>query len=176
MIVAGVDPGLSGAVAIADMRQENIGGRRGPWGFSSLLAVQDLPVKRLDEKRLLDAPRFFDLLTEYSPDLIALEWPTARPDRPVASEYRFALGNGATLAACQIACDRVTLVNPVSWKSDLGLSSDKGLSIDLARRVAPGEDAQRFFSLETKDGRAEAFLLVEYIRRKLNRGEAIVSG
>ena len=174
MIVAGVDPGLSGAIAIAEMSREKIGQRRGHFGPPSLLLVQDLPTIKLDTGKLLDVRRFFDLLGEYQPAMIVLEWPTARPDRNVSTEYRFALGNGATLAACQIACDRVVLANPASWKAELGLSSDKDQSITLARSIADEITRERFFSLQSKDGRAEAFLLIEYLRRKLNRGDQII--
>lgn len=160
MRVAGIDPGLSGAVACATINPAT--------GEVIAPEVHDLPVTDfVDQRKVPDPVGLYDLLREMTPDLIVLEHVEARPGRGSVSSWRFASGFGATLAACQLATDgpRVHLVRPSIWKAALGLSSDKSASLAAARTAFP-QVADRLARVKD-DGRAEALLLIDYYRRVL---------
>ena len=169
MLVVGIDPGLTGAIAAAHIE-------RGGEGFElgRLAALHDMPVTQIDSGNLVCARTLLDILDDLAPSVIALEWPGPRQpgegQRSFKTEWRFALGCGATLAVCQSVTTRVVLVPPNTWKSAIGGTSDKATRINLARKLAPGEE--RFIT--SKDGRAEAFLLIEHLRRRLNEGSPLV--
>lgn len=64
------------------------------------------------------------------------------------------------------------LIAPQKWKKEFSLTSDKKASIRTAQRLFPGVSllADKHCRVES-DGMAEALLLAEYARRKLNREE-----
>lgn len=169
MLIVGIDPGLTGAIAAAHVE-------RGGEGFKlgRLAALHDIPVTQVDSGNLVDARALFDILDDLAPSIIALEWPGPRQpgegQRSYKTEWRFALGCGATLAVCQSVTRRVVLVPPNTWKAALRVTSDKATSVSMAQELAPGES--RFIT--SKDGRAEAFLLIEHLRRRLNEGAPLV--
>lgn len=168
MRIAGVDPGLKGALAFADIHA----------GVIERAWVYDMPVTELvDGRPLPDARAIFEIAQAERADTVVLEHVEARPrfqkgggkssGGGAASEWRFALGFGRTQAALQLADTelRVHLVRPKVWKAAMGLSSDKKASLAMARCLFPqNADALR---LEKHDGRAEALLLIEYFRQHL---------
>lgn len=160
MRVVGIDPGLTGAVALAIID---------PVSRSAIgVEVHDLPVTDfVDGRKVPDPVGLYDLLRVLQPDLVVLEHVEARPGRGSVSSWRFAQGFGATLAACQLATDgpRVHLVRPSIWKAALGLSSDKAASLAAARSAFPSV-ADRLARVKD-DGRAEALLLIDFYRRVL---------
>lgn len=161
MRIAGIDPGLKGALAFVDLSDDG----RDVMGIE----VFDMPTVDFVDGRPVPDPRALrQLMDEMQPGLILLEHVEARPKSGAASEWRFASGFGATLAVCQTFSDdaRVHLVRPRLWKDKLGLSSDKSQSLDLAREIFP--DAADLLKRQKDDGRAEALLLVEYARRFLD--------
>lgn len=119
MLIVGIDPGLTGAIAAAHVE-------RGGEGFElgRLAAIRDIPVTQVDSGDLVNARALFDILDDLAPSIIALEWPGPRQpgkgQRSYKTEWRFALGCGATLAVCQSVTQRVVLVPPNTWKAALG--------------------------------------------------------
>ena len=161
MKVAGVDPGLTGAVACIRYLDRALT----DWRVD---AVHDMPVtSALDGRPMPDAVGVYDILRDLQPDLILLEHVEARPGRGSSSSFRFAQGFGAILAAAQLSVDgqRVHLVRPRIWKGALGLDSDKEKSLALARAEFP--DAADMLKRKRDDGRAEALLLTTYHRTVL---------
>lgn len=55
-------------------------------------------------------------------------------------------------------------VPPSTWKAELGLTSDKNKSLELARELFP--EAKEYLKLKKHDGRAEALLLAYYLMKK----------
>ena len=53
------------------------------------------------------------------------------------------------------------LVTPQKWKKELGLTSDKDLSLNMARELWPDAPLAR----KMDNGRAEALLMAEWLRR-----------
>lgn len=177
--IAGIDPGLQGAIAIVQLE---IRGHL-DIAMKSVIKVFDMPVALVDSGKLPDMRRLEDVLRQYSVDAIAMEWPgprnpnekdeKGREIRSYKSEWRFAIGCGLTLSTCLSTCQRVVLYAPRSWKSALKLSRDKGGSIDLARSLVSPEVAAAHFEFASKDGRAEAFLVAEHLRRQMCSGKPV---
>lgn len=154
MLILGVDPGLSGALAFLH--------------DGVLLNVQDLP--------LVSVGHGAGSRQEMSPELLhdELVHLDIRIGMAVVedvnafgmgrtSAYRFGKNVGqieGVLAACGI---RTVKVTPQKWKKAMGLSTDKALSRAAAIKLWP--DQSKYFSRVKDDGRAEAALLAEWGRK-----------
>lgn len=162
MRICGIDPGLKGAIAFADVTAS---------GFSRI-TVYDMPVSDLVDGR--DQPcedGILHIFDAEKPQMTVVEHVGPRPRSGSASEWRFAMGFGA-LRGCLRAWFRaqgagpgVHLVTPKVWKSALSLNQDKGESLALARSAFPAMSGA--LARQKDDGRAEALLLLEYYRRVL---------
>lgn len=158
MRIGGVDPGLKGALAFADVIDGEIGPAR----------IYDMPVtETVDGRPLPDAREILRIARKERADMIILEHVEPRPRAGATSEWRFGVGYGLTRAALQLVDDepRIHLVRPKAWKEKMGLSSDKKLSLAMARSLFSNNatDLRR----EKDDGRAEACLLIRYFRDHL---------
>lgn len=159
MIIIGIDPGLTGALAAIDGRQ--------------LLYVGDLPTvpvawAKKTRQELSAALLFFkvmSLLKEYGPaECAAIEEVSASPQMGATSAFRFGEVYATTKAVCACAGLRIEPVRPAVWKRTFGLSKEKDASRALAIRLWP--DSADMFARKKDDGRAEAALLAEYINRR----------
>lgn len=161
MIIAGIDPGKTGALAISF-----------PDGLHEF---HDVPRITLRDK---DVPAWSQWHTEWSNalefacvDLIMIELVTAGQNgvkQGVQSMFNF----GGTLRfAHAIALGtrprpRVEFVTPAVWKAKLGLlNSSKGASREKCRTIYPGT-ASSLVRVKD-DGRAEAALIAHYGRKFL---------
>lgn len=75
---------------------------------------------------------------------------------------------GGLRAICELAFHRSRVVDawPSVWKKDMGLTSEKALSRDIAVQLYPGHSA--LLSMTKNTGIAEAILLAEWGHGKLN--------
>ena len=147
----GIDPGLSGAVAVL-----------GTDGV--LLALHDVPVLTLStrsgSRTEYELPGMAALLRTYTAPgaHVLIEASQAMPGQGVASTWTTGYGYGAwvgLLAALQIA---YTIIRPASWKRALGLGKDKEAARLRAMQLYPKADLRH----KRDHGRAEALLLVWY--------------
>ena len=152
----GIDPGLSGAIAIFNSRA-NPGHE---------IEVFDMPVHRVkvngSKKTVLDLQGLCNIIDPRSQriSMAFVEEVGAMPGQGVTSMFNF----GFMAGCCQmvIAAHRIPLhtVRPSVWKKAMKVTTEK----DTARRAA----AMRFpkqselFSRVKDDGRAEAALLAVY--------------
>jgi crossover junction endodeoxyribonuclease RuvC len=148
MIVAGIDPGLSGAIAIVDAD-----------GF---VGVDDLPAHEVKNgrkvSRSLDLAALRELLVRQPPiNHVFLERVAARPGQGVASMFNFGCTFGeirGTVAALQLP---YSLITPQAWQK----VARCGPSPDGARKRA-GElypTAAQQLTRKRDGGRADAVLL-----------------
>lgn len=155
-LFAGVDPGLSGAVAVIDSQGQ-------------IIVLADLPTEPAGKGRRIAAYEAAELLHQPRRNtggvygLAALEWVASRPGQGVSSTFAFGRAFGAIEASICLAEVPCELVPPATWKKSFGLlGADKAASIAKAKALFPSA------SLEKKKdhGKAEALLLAEYARRR----------
>lgn len=147
MRVLGIDPGVTGAVALIDTSLD-------------VLLVQDMPHATRDRKatrREVVPVWLVDILRAWEPDVAYVERVHAMPRQGVSSSFAFGESCGVVrgvLAALGIPSHRIT---PNEWKRSLRLSADKSASRAMAANLFPTCAGK--FSRGVDDGRAEAALL-----------------
>lgn len=150
----GIDPGLSGAVAVLS----------GALGLEFTLL--DTPVAMVGKKREYVAVRMVELLRPYAENSVAaLESVHSMPKQGVASAFNLGRGLGlwiGILAALGISCD---MVPPQRWKGVMmdGMGKEKDAARLRAMQLFPA--ASDHLALKKHHGRAEALLIAEYRRR-----------
>lgn len=146
--VIGIDPGLTGAMAVLS-----------PTGDLEHLA--DLPVIRDGKLSWIDGGRLQSLLIDAligRQARVIIERVGPMPRQGVSSSFHFGMVFGSILSVCQARHLSIELVTPAVWKRALGLSSDKRASLDKARLLYPTAE----LNLAKHDGRAEALLLAHW--------------
>jgi len=149
MMILGVDPGLvSGAWGLID--------HHGAYIASG-------PIPHADRRITVRAWRENLLKAVGREDCVAaLESVHSMPGQGVASTFAFGRAVGAIQGLLDLLPWPVTLAEPRVWKANMGLTSDKGSSLIVARQLWPGAPLRR-----VKDhGVAEALLLAEWLRRQ----------
>lgn len=165
MVFVGIDPGLSGAIAILR-----------PNG--SVASVSDTPVLKVGGRGEMDGRRCLLLLREamrlasVGRCVAVIEWAMAMPPRTrpgqkprsagLSSTFNYGVGFGTWLGLLYGLQIPFQKARPQAWKKELlmGYSNpDKSVSIAVAGKLWP--DAV----IGKKDGRAEALLIAEFGRR-----------
>ncbi len=90
-----------------------------------------------------------------------LEAVHAMPGQGVSSTFKFGVAYGGAIAIAEHFKNPFSFISPREWKKDMGLNSDKDNSIMLAKELFP--EAPLY--LKKHNGRAEALLLAEWLRR-----------
>lgn len=157
IIVAGIDPGKTGALSILY-----------PNGAALIF---DVPLMKVNGKEM---PAWSEWAATWSaalalnpPDMIVLEKVAARPNQGVSSMFKFGqtLGFVHGIAACATKAP-LREVTPNQWKGKLGLlNSDKSASREKVRTLFP--KIAHAVTRVKDDGRAEATLLAFYGRQYL---------
>jgi crossover junction endodeoxyribonuclease RuvC len=147
-LIIGIDPGLSGAVAILSVD-------------GALELVADLPVIRDRSLAWIDGSELQSLILgalQGRTAVAIVERVSAMPGQGVSSSFQFGCGLGSILGVLQALRIRIELVTAVAWKRAFGLSKDKHASLHKARLMFPAADLH----LAKHDGRAEALLIAHY--------------
>ena len=149
-LIAGIDPGITGAIAWLS-----------PDGF--LIEVEDLPVVEVkvgtSMRRRMVPAILGDMLGEAPrrPAHVFLEEVSSRPGEGAVGAFSFGRGFGqieGVLAGLNIP---FTLVRPAAWKKAMGVPADKGSARLRASQLWPG--AAKRFARVKDDGRSEAALI-----------------
>lgn len=163
-LALGVDPGLSGALAIYDMSNR------------SLVEVIDMPVRHTGGgKHEVDMQGLSEFMHKYAPSiqLAVIEEVGSRPGQGVVSMFRFGYASGVVAGAVAAHFIRIFFVKPQVWKSLTGLSQNKDLSREKASDLFPAHSQS--FSRKKDDGRAEASILAwfgaERLSSHMNKGK-----
>lgn len=152
MKLAGIDPGLSGAICVFDVA-------------AGTLTLLDMPVVEVASgksiKRKLSEPMLAELLRVHAIEHCALEQVSAMPGQGVTSMFSFGQTYGAirgVLAGLRVP---MTPVTPRSWMRDLGLTAGKDGARQRASEIFPAYAAS--FIRKKDDGRADAALLAYWL-------------
>jgi crossover junction endodeoxyribonuclease RuvC len=153
----GIDPGISGALALLD---EN----------NTLVDIADMPVMRLGKnkhKQQVNAAELTKIIRAWKSLFKArgialeayLELVSAMPKQGVTSMFNFGVSLGViegVLAALSIP---VYMVTPASWKKRAGLTGkDKEAARTLAQQLYPAAE----LGMKKHIGRADAILIARY--------------
>ncbi len=156
MIVAGIDPGKTGALAITHL--------------DGYVECFDVPKINLRGKEVPAWHAWFDtwqnglLLADV--EQIVIEDVSARPGQGVTSMFTFGRTLGFVHAIAVASGASIQFVTPSVWKGKMGLlNSSKGASREKASALYP--KARDLLGRVKDDGRAEAILLAHYGRKFL---------
>jgi crossover junction endodeoxyribonuclease RuvC len=147
--VIGIDPGISGAIAVFD------------WYTKSLVEVVDMPTLEVDsgktKKRHISAVSLANHLTLFSNAHVVTEKVGAMPGQGVVSMWNF--GRSAGIIEGVVAALRMphTYVTPQTWTKGVGRAAGKDASRMRAMELFPTR--AELFKRAKDDGRADAALI-----------------
>lgn len=152
MTVIGIDPGVSGAVAILD-------GRR--------VRCHDMPTIEIRGKRHVCPAGLCEILAEHvgdGVDAVILEHVQGVQGTGATSAFSFGRSFGLVEGVVAGLRLPLTLVRPQAWTKALGVSRDKGAHRQAAINLWPADAG--LFARVRDDGRADAALLCHWWTRK----------
>lgn len=157
MKVCGIDPGLSGAIAIYDTETLS-------------LILYDMPIIRAKKagkgnKNVISIAGIRRIINEEQPDKVFVEKVHAMPGQGVTSMFNMGYGLGVIHACVASAGTSLIEVTPQAWKRKLmnGQPKDKSAACIVASNLFPN-NAEDFYTPRGKalDGRADAALIAYY--------------
>jgi Holliday junction resolvasome RuvABC endonuclease subunit len=156
---AGVDIGITGAIAIVDEQ-------------GTAVRVLDMPVllvkkgkgmrHQIDEVSLAETLRA--IMKDYTPVYFAVERQQSMPGQGVSSTFSFGVSYGIVRGMLALLGAATDYVHPTRWKRLLfdGMARDKDASRIRAKELFGN---QVDLSLKKHHGRADALLIAEWRRR-----------
>ena len=151
MIVLGIDPGLSGALAFYDTTTE-------------VLVVMDMPTVEVTRngknKREVSPALVADMVAGKGIEKAFMERVSAMPGQGVSSMFSFGRSAGileGVLAAYEIP---TTMVTPQAWMKAMGVRSGKDGSRERAMQLFPQYSTA--FARKKDDGRSDAALIAKF--------------
>lgn len=154
----GVDPGISGALALYCPATDHLVIRDMPW-FQTKIGRSN--------RKMLDIPALLDFLDKHclSVERAWIEDVHAMPRQGVTSSFTFGQTYGATLALLHAFYLPYERVQPQIWKRHFGLiGQTKDRSRETASRLLPTHANK--WCRRKDDGRAEAALIALYGSRQ----------
>jgi crossover junction endodeoxyribonuclease RuvC len=149
MKALGVDPGLSGALAIVETFN----------GVPTLIDAIDMPSVGTGAKARVDVIAEAQWIGKHAPSTAYVERAQAYPGQGASSGFSYGRAAGAIEAAITLCSIPMTLVEAASWKRRLHLpGKDKEAARQKALQLFPG--AHALLARRKDHGRAEASLLV----------------
>jgi crossover junction endodeoxyribonuclease RuvC len=143
MIVAGIDPGFEGGLAVLNEHRN--------------LETCLMPTVGEGTKRRVNASAVATFLTERDVEHVVIERVGAMPKNGAASMFRFGMGYGQLMGVVAALNYPHEFVTPRKWKGAFGLSKDKEQSRSRILELYP-EHAEQF-ARKKDEGRAEAALI-----------------
>lgn len=155
-IILGIDPGISGAIAVYDISTK------------SLRDLFDMPTEFKDKpggKRLVDGVILALKLDQWRGEILGavIEDVGARPGQGVTSMFSFGYSTGIVTGVLQGMGMTIHKSAPSVWKLLMGVNATKSYSRIRAKALFP--DHEKLFDRAKDDGRAEAALLAKFGER-----------
>lgn len=156
--ILGIDPGLSGALALYDA--------------DGSLEVLDIPTLQLRTKRVIDEYALARIIDDWSSRVreVWLEQVGVRPGEGAVGAFTFGRGYGCLRGICAANFLSIVDVTPATWKVAMKVRGDKDESRRQASAMFP-RYADRW-ALKKHDGRAEAALIALHGMRLSTMGRA----
>lgn len=142
-ITIGVDPGMSGAIAMVD-------------SYGVLVDVHDMPVVGglVSAHAIVDLEEW-EMCERFGK--VVIEDVHSMPKQGVASSFGFGRSKGVVEGVFAGLGISISYVSPAKWKKQLGLSADKSTCRRRAIELWPSK--AKLFARVKDDGRAEAALI-----------------
>lgn len=177
MLIIGIDPGFQGAVGVLDVAQTSMLTVRALVFDAPIMVLgAKKPGGKVKEKPVFSQVTMFRLLKAQVDTqelcVAAIEEVGPRPMEGVVASFRFGAGYGMwTMALAALGIMRYEIPS-MRWKRDVFATrgQDKDASVIKAEQLFPS----LVFRTERGrllDGRAEALLLADYLRRQLAQGK-----
>lgn len=154
--VLGIDPGLSGGIAVID---ENF----------SLVDCFRMPVKEIGGKNKVDAGALFDRLSQFRIDLAVLELVGTRPGEGAVGAFSFGDGYGAVRAVLECLGVPYRLERPQTWRggqSLTGLSKEQigeiAFEVFQADEIYKGKRLKKDGTRGCNDGISDALMIAKF--------------
>jgi crossover junction endodeoxyribonuclease RuvC len=157
MIVCGIDPGLTGALAVIN-------------GFGDC-QILDMPILGDGAETVVNGAMIARFLDEFDVEFVVLEKQQAYPGQGVSSSFKNGVTYGQVIGVLQTSLIPYRCVSPPTWKKAMHLSKDKNLSRLRATERFP--HVCKKFERVKDHGRAEAVLLALWMLE--NEGEQLTS-
>lgn len=147
-IIIGIDPGMSGAIAVLD--------RKG-----GLVAVYDMPTmpKGAGKKQQVNAAGVSAKIKSFRPAAVYLERVSSMPNQGVSSMFSFGESFGVVRGVTAALSMPIELITPQTWKRRFGLL---GTEKDAARTKAIELYPAAALARKKDIGRADALLIARY--------------
>ena len=148
MVVLGIDPGLSGGVAVV----RSIPGQR-----PQLMEASDILCTGEKAKRRVDVIPMMEWIRQHNPDHAVIERAQAMPDQGASSGFIYGRAVGALEAIIEGLLIPHTVIESTAWKKAHGLTkTSKEDSRQRALKLFPGVP---WFARKLDHNRAEAALM-----------------
>lgn len=147
----GIDPGISGALALLD---DNL----------ALIEVMDMPIMAMGKhKNQVNSAELGKLLAKWQSQngtaIVYLEAVHSMPGQGVSACFNFGDSFGCIRGVCGALQIPIVLVTPQSWKKHAGLlGKDKDYARTKAQQLYPGAE----LGLKKHIGRADAILIARF--------------
>lgn len=153
----GIDPGLSGALALYDLNTGEL--NTGP--MPTLKAGTG-------SKRVIDEASIAKIIDNWSNNIIkvVIEKVHAMPKQGVTSTFNFGMGYGLVKGIIVANFIPIEYVTPQKWKKILRVPASKDGARERASQMFPLYSDQ--WKLKKEDGRAEAAMIAYYGAKYLN--------
>lgn len=147
MIVLGIDPGLTGGLALVETGER-----------PRVLLAGDIPVKGEKAKRRVHTAGVLRFIQKFHPHHAFIERAQAMPDQGASSGFIYGRAVGALEACVEGMQIPLTVIESTAWKKANGLiKTGKEESRQRALMLFP--EADSFFARKMDHGRAEAALI-----------------
>lgn len=144
----GVDPGLSGALALI-----------GPAG----LRIIDMPTLQPGKRRIIDEVELARLIDAAGPiDRAYLELVATRPGEGAVGAFAFGKGYGLIRGILRAHFIPIVDIAPRRWKAAVGIPAGAGKDASRAKAKDIFQREAGAFARVKDDGRAEAALIAHY--------------
>lgn len=150
MIVIGVDPGISGAIARYNSSEASA---------ATQLIIWDMPILEVNKKKTISPYLVANILKEAAAP-VYIEKVAAMPNQGVTSMFNFGKGFGVILGAAAGLGLQTTQVTPQQWMKALKCQRGKDANRQRACELFP--QYADMFARKKDDGRADAALLAYY--------------
>ena len=146
MLVYGIDPGVSGAIARFNLRE-------------GILEVIDMPIMEVNKKKQVSPQLVVDFLSEQIAPVF-IEKVGAMPGQGVTSMFNFGRSYGTLLGCAAGLRMEITVILPNTWQR--AQNCQKGKDGNRQRAVELFPAYSHFFARKKDDGRADAALIARY--------------